>query len=213
LASDSSRSVETVAGEVREMASEARRNAHDVQELGQRSEKIGQIVTLIEEIAGQTNLLALNAAIESARAGEHGRGFAVVAGEVRRLAERTTAATKEIAEAVTLIQQGTQNAVQSIESSTAKVGKSVAVADAAAQSLNLLGASTEEVRQRILQIAQASVEQSVASGLVGQSMNEITSTIHRSTEGAEEAARIASEMVGLARDLVSMTGKFKTRSS
>jgi methyl-accepting chemotaxis protein len=103
--------------------------------------------------------------------------------------------------------------VQSIESSTSKVGKSVAVADAAAQSLHLLGTSTEEVRQRILQIAQAAVEQSAASGLVGQSMNEIAGTIHRSTEGAEEAARIANEMVGLSRNLVTMTEKFKTSAA
>jgi methyl-accepting chemotaxis protein len=210
LASGSCHSVESVAGEVREMASEARQNAQHVQELGERSSKIGQIVTLIEEIANQTNLLALNAAIESARAGEHGRGFAVVAGEVRRLAERTTKATHEIADAVTLIQQGTHDAVQSIETSTARVGKSVATADAAAESLNVLGSSAEEVRQRILQIAQAAEQQSKASGLVGESMNEITATINRSTQGAEEAARIANEMVSLARQLASQTSRFTT---
>ena len=213
LATGSSHSVETVAGEVREMATEARQNAQHVQELGERSSKIGQIVVLIEEIANQTNLLALNAAIESARAGEHGRGFAVVAGEVRRLAERTTAATKEIAEAVALIQQGTHDAVQSIETSTERVGKSVATADAAAESLTVLGSSAEEVRQRILQIAHAAEQQSQASSVVGKSMNEITATINRSTQGAEEAARVANEMVGLSRDLVSMTGKFRTREA
>lgn len=211
LATGSSHSVESVAGEVREMATEARQNAQQVQELGERSSKIGQIVVLIEEIANQTNLLALNAAIESARAGEHGRGFAVVAGEVRRLAERTTLATKEIAEAVSLIQQGTHDAVQSIESSTERVGKSVATADAAAESLTVLGSSTEEVRQRILQIAQAAEQQSQASGVVGQSMNEITATINRSTQGAEEAARIAGEMVTLSRQLASQTSRFTTR--
>jgi methyl-accepting chemotaxis protein len=210
LASGSCHSVESVAGEVREMASEARQNAQNVQELGERSSKIGQIVTLIEEIANQTNLLALNAAIESARAGEHGRGFAVVAGEVRRLAERTTSATHEIAEAVALIQQGTRDAVQSIETSTARVGKSVATAAAAAESLNVLGSSAEEVRQRILQIAHAAEQQSQASGLVGQSMNEITATINRSTQGAEEAARIANEMVSLSRTLASQTSRFTT---
>jgi methyl-accepting chemotaxis protein len=97
LASESGHSVEAVVGEVRELAAEARRNADNVEQLGASSRQIGQVVTLIQEIAGQTNLLALNAAIESARAGEHGLGFAVVAGEVRRLAERTTTATKEIA--------------------------------------------------------------------------------------------------------------------
>ena len=78
-----------------------------IEELGRSSDAIGKIINVIDEIAEQTNLLALNASIEAARAGEHGRGFAVVAGEVRRLAERTSSATKEIDETVRAIQQGT----------------------------------------------------------------------------------------------------------
>jgi len=192
------------------MASEARENAGHVQQLGERSSQIGQIVTLIEEIAGQTNLLALNAAIESARAGEHGRGFAVVAGEVRRLAERTTAATKEIAEAVALIQQGTLDAVGSIEASSSRVGKSVESADAAARSLGDLGSSAEEVRMRITQIAQASEQQAQAASLVGHSMNEISGGINASSEGAEKAAGTAGELVNLSHQLQQQASLFKT---
>lgn len=213
LATSSSDAVGSVAGQVRELSSEARHNAQTIQQLGERSRKITQIVTLIEEIAGQTNLLALNAAIESARAGEQGRGFAVVAGEVRRLAERTTAATKEIAGAVQSIQQGTEEAVLSIETSTHRVEGSVSTADAAAQSLGVLDASTGEVRQRILQIAQAAEEQSQASALVGQSMNEITASIAASAEGAEEASRTAEALVALSAQLNEQARLFKTADS
>jgi methyl-accepting chemotaxis protein len=210
LAGESRNTVEAVAGDVREIAAESHHNAVHVKELGERSSRIGQIVTLIEEIAGQTNLLALNAAIESARAGEHGRGFAVVAGEVRRLAERTTIATKEIAEAVHSIQQGTQDAVGSIEKSSQRVGQSVSTAEAAAHSLQVLGESADEVRHRISQIAQAAEEQSQSSGLLGQSMNEISASIGATADGAEDAARIAGELVKLAQLLTEQSRKFNT---
>jgi methyl-accepting chemotaxis protein len=210
LATESRNTVASVAREVRDLSSEAERNARTIQALGERSRQITQIVTLIEELAGQTNLLALNAAIESARAGEHGRGFAVVAGEVRRLAERTTSATKEISEAVQSIQKGTEDAVQGIQNSTGRVQKSVATADAAAESLDVLDTSTAEMRQRIEQIAQAAEEQSEASSLVGKSMNQIAASIASSSEGAEEAARTAQELVSLAEQLNEQASLFKT---
>lgn len=210
LAGESCYSVEAVAGEVRELAEEAERNAQQVLELGERSRQISQIVTLIQEIAGQTNLLALNAAIESARAGEHGRGFAVVAGEVRRLAERTTTATKEIGDAVQSILDGTRNAVESIQESSGRVAKSVATANAAVQSLNVLTSSATAVQARIEQIAQATEEQSQASALVGQSMHEIAASISSSSEGAEECARSAEELARVAQQLRENSSKFKT---
>lgn len=210
LASVSRETVASCATNARTLFSEAQANAETVRKLGEHSRQITQIVTLIEEIAGQTNLLALNAAIESARAGEHGRGFAVVAGEVRRLAERTTSATKEIAAAVESIHKGTAEAVESIASSTTRVEQSVEIADHAANALGTLNTSAGEVRHRIEQISRAAEEQSQASGLVGVSMNEIAASINASSDGAEEAARTAEELVALVRKLNDETAKFRT---
>jgi methyl-accepting chemotaxis protein len=210
LTTQSRDSLKAVAGEVRELAVEAQRNARNVQELGERSSQIGRIVTLIQEIAGQTNLLALNAAIEAARAGEHGRGFAVVAGEVRQLAERTTSATKEIADAVNLIQEGTRDAVESIKGSSERVEKSVATAEAASRSLEVLGSSAAEVRSRIEQIAQSTVEQSQASALVGKSMNGIATSITTSSNSAGGSAETAIELAKLSHQLEEQSSRFKT---
>ncbi|WP_242653761.1 methyl-accepting chemotaxis protein [Thermincola potens] len=95
--------------------------ARKINELGEQSQKIGEIIQVIDDIAEQTNLLALNAAIEAARAGEHGKGFAVVADEVRKLAERSSKATKEIADLITNIQKGTKVAVESMQVGTREV--------------------------------------------------------------------------------------------
>src|SRR5690606_17806224 len=98
--------------------------AESVRELGRHSAQIGEIVQLIREIADQTNLLALNAAIEAARAGEHGKGFAVVADEVRRLAERSSSATQDIAALVASIQRGVERSVQAMEAGLEDVAAS-----------------------------------------------------------------------------------------
>jgi len=118
----------TIAGSVR--ATEQK-----IEELGKSSDQIGKIIKVINEIANQTNLLALNAAIEAARAGEQGRGFAVVAGEVRRLAERTTAATREIAQMVESVQADTRHAVSQMHAGTAQVEAGVATTSRAGASL------------------------------------------------------------------------------
>jgi methyl-accepting chemotaxis protein len=96
--------------------------------LGEHSQQIGEIIQVIDDIAEQTNLLALNAAIEAARAGEHGKGFAVVADEVRKLAERSSKATKEIAELITNIQKLTAGAVKAMEEGTGEVEQGVSLA-------------------------------------------------------------------------------------
>src|SRR5271155_3773337 len=117
--------VEDTLTRMRSIANAVRETAAKVQELGIRSDQIGRIIGVIDDIADQTNLLALNAAIEAARAGEQGRGFAVVADEVRKLAERTTSATKEVAQMVQGIQAGTKTAVAAMREGTQQVQQGV----------------------------------------------------------------------------------------
>ena len=117
---------ETVDG-MKRIAGVVHKSAETVRELGRSSDQIGEIISVIDDIADQTNLLALNAAIEAARAGDQGRGFAVVADEVRKLAERTTKATKEIAGMIKKIQSDTNDAVRSMEEGTNEVERGIAV--------------------------------------------------------------------------------------
>jgi methyl-accepting chemotaxis protein len=117
------------------IADSVRGTAGKVEELGKRSDQIGRIVGVINDIADQTNLLALNAAIEAARAGEQGRGFAVVADEVRKLAERTTTSTKEIANMIEAVQNETRLAVQAMEAGTSQVAEGVATTQKAGEAL------------------------------------------------------------------------------
>jgi methyl-accepting chemotaxis protein len=210
LAQGSCQSVDQVAEVVRNLSEESEQNAQSIVQLGERSRQISQIVTLIEEIAGQTNLLALNAAIESARAGEHGRGFAVVAGEVRRLAERTTSATKEIAEAVVTIQNGTNDAVRGIHNSATCVSKTVDSTNSAAQALVTLNDSSTQLQKQLEGIAQSSEEQSQASALIGESMNEITAQVASTSEVAGVASQTAMELDALSKQLIQYTTQFRT---
>ena len=127
--------------------------------LAHRSEEIGKVVNVIQEISEQTNLLALNAAIEAARAGEHGRGFAVVAGEVRRLAERTKSATEEIAGTIRSIQEETRETLQVMQDSRAAVETGMGETSNARKSLEAIIQSSQQVEHQIHLIATAATEQ------------------------------------------------------
>ncbi|QDU32322.1 Methyl-accepting chemotaxis protein PctB [Poriferisphaera corsica] len=158
--------------------------AAGVTQLGEKSEQIGEIVKVINEIADQTNLLALNAAIEAARAGEHGRGFAVVADEVRKLADRTTVATDEIAGAIEMIQGQTEDAVRQMTAGTGQVEMGVEKAGQAGENLQKIVGSTHEVAGMIQSIAAAAEEQSASSEEVGRSVELITEASRETAEGA-----------------------------
>ncbi len=182
--------------------------AKKMEELGKSSDQIGRIAGVIDDIADQTNLLALNAAIEAARAGEQGRGFAVVADEVRKLAERTTTATKEIAQMIKNIQDETKTAVVAMEAGTKQVEDGVQSTSRAGDSLKQIIHMSEQVGEMITHIATAATQQSSASEEINNNMEQISKLVKESADGAQQSAKACQDLSGLALDLQTMVGKF-----
>jgi len=163
--------------------------AEEVQELGKRGTEIGDIIKVIDDIAGQTNLLALNAAIEAARAGEQGRGFAVVAENVRSLAERTAVATKEIGALIAAVQQGTGQAVKAMENSIRDVEAGSNQAQKAGEALKRILDSAAEVNEQIVNITGA-------AGIVESTAVELAGIVNQVGSLAQKSAELAIGMKG-----------------
>lgn len=200
---------ETIQG-MNRVANVVNGSADIVKNLGKSSDQIGEIVQVIDDIADQTNLLALNAAIEAARAGEQGRGFAVVADEVRKLAERTTKATKEIASMISQIQKDTEGAVLSMEKGTQEVEKGKQLADKAGTSLKQIIKGAEEVVDLATQVAVASEEQSTAAEQISKNIESINSVTQESAAGIQQVSRAAEDLNRLTTNLQSLISRFKT---
>ncbi len=195
--------------EVQEIADTVEDLAKTMASLGDRSKQIGNILSVIKDIADQTNLLALNAAIEAARAGEQGRGFAVVADEVRKLAEKTANSTSEIGEMIKAIQEETGKAVLSMGEGTKKVESGVRLATQAGVALNNIVNSVNGLQSMVQQIASATEEMSTASEQISSDIETIA-TVSRETSAA--STQIAQEAVNLSRmseDLKNDVSHFK----
>ena len=211
-ASEGGTVVEATLAQMRSIAASVAGTAKKMGELGRSSDQIGQIAGVIDDIADQTNLLALNAAIEAARAGEQGRGFAVVADEVRKLAERTTKATQEIATMIESIQVETKNAVQAMEVGSREVESGVTTTSASGVALKQIIEMSKGVGDMIAQIATSANQQSKATEEINSTVAEISSATRESSVAAEQTAKACTDLSALAFDLQKVVGQFKLDS-
>jgi methyl-accepting chemotaxis protein len=198
---------------MRSIADSVGATAEKIGELGKNSDQIGKIIAVIDDIADQTNLLALNAAIEAARAGEQGRGFAVVADEVRKLAERTTKATKEIAQMIETVQRETGTAVKQMEAGTKQVEAGVATTEKAGASLSAIIQAAQKVGDMVSQIATAATQQTSTAEEINTTVGKIAKISRESAGGAEQSAKACEELSNLALDLQQMVNRFEMGDS
>lgn len=202
--------IHNAATEMRKISEAVQASSTIVEDLGRQSDKITSIVNTIKEIADQTNLLALNAAIEAARAGEQGRGFAVVADEVRKLAERTTLSTAEIASMVSTIQNGTRSAVSSMQAGVTQVSHGVELANQAGDSINRIRNGAERVTHVVNGISDSICEQSTASNEIAKQLETIAQMSEESAVAVTHTADAARHLQSLSASLHQAVAQFKT---
>jgi methyl-accepting chemotaxis protein len=183
--------------------------AKKIKRLGERSQEVGEIVRLIEDIADRTNLLALNAAIQSAMGGEHGRGFAQQADEIRALAEQVTEATKQITGLVKGIQGDTYDAVVAMEESTSEVVRGATLADDAGNALQSIYGSVERQARIVEDIGAAASERKRTAEAVAYSMSQIAEIARQTNAATQDASQSVSYLADLAEQLRASVATFR----
>jgi len=210
LSTHGSEVIHSAAAEMNKITESVNDSSAIIQDLGQQSDQISAIVSVIKEIADQTNLLALNAAIEAARAGEQGRGFAVVADEVRKLAERTANSTKEITTMIEKIQHGTQLAINSMESGVARVSEGTALAKQAGEAINQIKSGVQQVVEAVSEISVSLKEQSQTNSENAHKVEYIARLSEENSQAFQQTADTIRDLEQLADNLQSVVGRFKT---
>jgi len=193
--------------------SETHQVAESLQRLQTQTNKISDIMGVINDIAEQTNLLALNAAIEAARAGEQGRGFAVVADEVRTLATRTQQSTKEIEETVSKLQEETNSTVSTMKVTLEEATKTQGFVEETTTGLNAIATSVDNINQMITQIAAATEQQTAVTDEIDRNVVNITQLAQHVADDAKHTTTATAEMAQLAAQLDALVNQFKTKSS
>jgi len=206
---DGARAIEATRREMEATAGEVQATSKAMQALGERVDEIGGIAGTIKDIAEQTNLLALNAAIEAARAGEQGRGFAVVADEVRKLAERTSGATVEIATVIGAIQEETQRAVNEMHRVAHRVVANAGEARHVGESIVAIRDGSTRVVDAASEIAVALSEQSAATDQIAKLIERISTMSEKNTAEMAETQKVAAELKHLSAEMHDLVARFR----
>ena len=200
-AQDGAQVVERAMRAIFEVNTQTKAMRQSLAKLGRQAEDIGAIMNVIDDIADQTNLLALNAAIEAARAGEAGRGFAVVADEVRKLAEKTMNATKEVGQAIKSIQGGTLDNINVMETASQSVNQATELAEKAGGALKEIVSLIEDTADKVRVIATSSEEQSSASEQISRTFEEINRISVDTAEAMDQSSKAVNQLAALASDI------------
>lgn len=209
-AEEGAKVVSQVVHGIEEVQQQSQEMKHDMGNLGKQAEGIGQILNVISDIADQTNLLALNAAIEAARAGEAGRGFAVVADEVRKLAEKTMTATKEVGDAIRGIQNGTKKNIENVERSGKTIEAVTKLANTSGESLRQIVSLAETTTDQVRSIATASEEQSSASEEINRSLEDVNRVSSETSDAMMQSSQAVGELANQAQVLKRLIDEMKS---